>query len=231
MRNLNITFNLGSPFNPYEQLLGVLPTLSKAHVPIAFQGLMSNENSEIIDFYPEKFPIDLNGKKYAWQGVALLPFIDETRLVAAMKPFYKDLTEAQLQECLVGNEYVFSGEDNEIYEPLCLIYGKNKGIELVDVDLFGSVSKDDNVCLPGSTLYNPFEEMKLDEIPNNASISAVYVMPSYHARFVFPARLLRGVRMPNKQLNAIDFDFVRSGGGSRGRGRGRGGYDSRYISI
>ena len=30
---------------------------------------MIDEDSEIIDFYPGEFKIDLNGKKYAWQGM------------------------------------------------------------------------------------------------------------------------------------------------------------------
>lgn len=60
---------MGITFNPFEQLMGVLPGDSRAHVPPAFQNLMVDENSEIIDFYPKKFPIDLNGKKFAWQGI------------------------------------------------------------------------------------------------------------------------------------------------------------------
>lgn len=46
----------------------------------------------IIDFYPEDFKIDLNGKKFAWQGVALLPFVDEKRLIKAVQPYYSLLT-------------------------------------------------------------------------------------------------------------------------------------------
>lgn len=57
------------------------------HFEILFQ------YSPIIDFYPEDFKIDLNGKKFAWQGVALLPFVDEERLHKALEPLYDELTE------------------------------------------------------------------------------------------------------------------------------------------
>jgi 5'-3' exoribonuclease 2 len=53
------------------------------------------QKSTIIDFYPEDFKIDLNGKKFAWQGVALLPFVDEKRLFKAIKPYYSELTEEE----------------------------------------------------------------------------------------------------------------------------------------
>lgn len=34
----------------------------------------------------------MNGKKYAWQGVALLPFVDENRLKQALLPLHDSLT-------------------------------------------------------------------------------------------------------------------------------------------
>ena len=34
------------------------------------------EESVIGDFYPEKFSLDMNGKRRLWQAVVLLPFID-----------------------------------------------------------------------------------------------------------------------------------------------------------
>ncbi len=72
------------PFKPLEQLMGVFPAASRSHVPKPWAELMTDPEASIIDFYPEDFKIDLNGKKYAWQGVALLPFVDETRLKAAL---------------------------------------------------------------------------------------------------------------------------------------------------
>ena len=57
-----------SQFKPLEQLMGVFPAGSKKFLPTTWQTLMFEADSPIIDFYPTDFKIDLNGKKYAWQG-------------------------------------------------------------------------------------------------------------------------------------------------------------------
>jgi 5'-3' exoribonuclease 2 len=44
---------------------------------------MLQDDSEIIDFYPLDFEVDLKGKKYAWLGEVILPFIDADRLLKA----------------------------------------------------------------------------------------------------------------------------------------------------
>ena len=75
--------------------MGVFPAASRQHVPLPFGKLMYSPRSPIIDFYPEDFQIDLNGKKFAWQGVALLPFVDEKRLFKACKPYLHELTEEE----------------------------------------------------------------------------------------------------------------------------------------
>ncbi len=56
------------------------------------QGLMFQESSPIIDYYPEDFSSDLNGKQQDWEAVVLIPFIDEKRLLEAMEPFMQFLT-------------------------------------------------------------------------------------------------------------------------------------------
>lgn len=103
---LSTQFDKGSkPFNPLEQLMGVFPAASSSHVPSPWATLMSDPDSEIIDFYPEDFKIDLNGKKFAWQGVALLPFVDERRLIRAVKPYYKNLTSDEGELYSYGNYF------------------------------------------------------------------------------------------------------------------------------
>eukprot|EP00170_Pyropia_yezoensis_P001327 contig_5894_g1331 len=89
----NIHFSLGRPFRPFTQLMGVMPASSgKLVLPRCYSRLMSSLKSPILEYYPEDFEIDLNGKRFAWQGVALLPFVDEKRLHAALEPLAPLLT-------------------------------------------------------------------------------------------------------------------------------------------
>ena len=46
---------------------------------------MFDANSPILDFYPEDFISDLNGKKQEWEAVVKIPFIQQDRLLRAMK--------------------------------------------------------------------------------------------------------------------------------------------------
>lgn len=55
--NLELKYDLGQPFLPYEQLLGVLPAASKALLPVAHHSLMSSIDSPIIDYYPSNFQV------------------------------------------------------------------------------------------------------------------------------------------------------------------------------
>ena len=79
-----MNFQLGQPFRPYQQLMGVLPDRSKRIVPTPYHDLMTNPGSPIIDFYPRDFELDMNGKKMEWEAVVKIPFIDEKRLLSAM---------------------------------------------------------------------------------------------------------------------------------------------------
>ncbi|MGH0145668.1 UNVERIFIED_CONTAM: hypothetical protein FKN15_015303 [Acipenser sinensis] len=84
---MKLLFDMGKPFLPFEQLLGVLPAASKDLLPKVYQDLMISEDSPIIEYYPLDFKTDLNGKQQEWEAVVLIPFIDE---------FYKKKNSVQV---------------------------------------------------------------------------------------------------------------------------------------
>ncbi|KAJ3743348.1 exoribonuclease 2 [Lentinula detonsa] len=222
---MDIQFELGQPFKPYEQLMGVFPAASRKHIPEPFHYLMTEEDSPIIDFYPSTFEIDMNGKRMAWQGVALLPFIDPLRLLEAMKEPYTKLTEDEIRRNTWGNNSIFTSDTHPLHPFYEQLYGKRRPKEPLQIDpnlskgISGSVLPNPE-CLPGSTYLTPLVEQKLPDIKNDRSLSVFYFFPKQ----ITPHHsvLLPGIIRPPRILSANDLEHARNGG--RGRGRG-GGYD------
>ncbi|KAL1116455.1 hypothetical protein AAG570_004928 [Ranatra chinensis] len=105
--DLKIDFELGHPFLPFQQLLAVLPAGSKEFLPRSLQNLMTCTDSPLIDFYPKDFEIDMNGKKQEWEGIVLIPFIDQDSLLKAMEPCYTDFTEEERIRNTHGPMYIY----------------------------------------------------------------------------------------------------------------------------
>ena len=102
-----IKLDKGKPFPPLAQLLSVLPPQSAQLVPPAYRDLMLSPTSPVFDAYPSDFSLDLNGKRAEWEAVALLPFIDEVRLLSAVRAIEKDLSEAELARNVLGDDIYY----------------------------------------------------------------------------------------------------------------------------
>ncbi|XP_050708654.1 5'-3' exoribonuclease 1-like isoform X2 [Eriocheir sinensis] len=106
--HMKMDFEMGHPFLPYQQLLAVLPPLSKKLLSKAYWGLMCNEDSPLKEFYPSTFLTDLNGKQQDWEAVVLIPFIDETKLLEAMETCNTYLTEEERNRNSHGPMYIYT---------------------------------------------------------------------------------------------------------------------------
>ncbi|KAJ9104036.1 hypothetical protein QFC19_004170 [Naganishia cerealis] len=233
IQQYDIKFNLGAPFQPFEQLMGVFPAASKTHLPEPFHALMTSEDSPIIDFYPEDFEIDMNGKKMAWQGVALLPFIEQDRLLSAIASKQHHLTDDEKRRNSHGVNVMLIMDENPLYQQFSKLYTKKRPNEAVPIDgklsfgVFGSVLPDPT-CIPGSTLDTPLPNIEAcPDLHDNRALSVQYWFPKQ----LKPHRsvLLPGARPARPVLDDYDKDKVR-GSGSRRRGGyggpGTGGHNS-----
>lgn len=102
--NKKITFELGTPFKPFEQLMAVLPARSRKLMPIEYRPLMTEAHSPIIDFYPDKVDIDMNGKTATWEAVVLLSFVDEKRLIETLQPIEAKLSPEETKRNSFGTD-------------------------------------------------------------------------------------------------------------------------------
>ncbi|XP_076757496.1 5'-3' exoribonuclease pacman isoform X1 [Xylocopa sonorina] len=113
-KDLKLEFEMGEPFLPFEQLLAALPAYSKELLPAAFQPLVTEGTSPIIDYYPDEFQTDLNGKEREWEAVVLIPFIDAKDLLEAMAPHYAKLTSEERARNKHGPMCLFSYTENNL---------------------------------------------------------------------------------------------------------------------
>jgi 5'-3' exoribonuclease 2 len=174
--DMELSFDKGIPFKPFEQLMGVLPASSNHAIPEVFHDLMRNPDSEIIDFYPEDFAVDLNGKKFAWQGVILLPFIDEKRLLAAMEKKYPLLSEDERLRNTVGRDVLMLSDGHPLYQDLVSnFYSKKQGDPKYKLNmhisegLAGKVERNETY-IPHSSLVSSLEEYGMPTLEDDRSL-------------------------------------------------------------
>ncbi|KAL6008140.1 5'-3' exoribonuclease 4 [Asimina triloba] len=106
--DLEITFFLGKPFKPFDQLMGTLPAASTAVLLL------------------------LQMKHTISQGVVKLPFIDERRLLAETKKLEETLTMVILSATCISdgmNGFIRLGERNACRR---VIPSPVKGLESID---------------------------------------------------------------------------------------------------
>ncbi len=109
---------MGKPLKPFEQLMACLPPSSSDLLPTPYQWLMKSSKSPIIDFYPESFTIDMNGKRWPWEAVVLLPFIDSNRLLSASNKFVSDdlLSADEVRRNQLGEVVVFTRSNSSSHD-------------------------------------------------------------------------------------------------------------------
>ena len=211
---ISTEFELGQPFKPFDQLMGVLPAASAHALPPAFYPLMADEDSPIIDFYPKHFDLDMNGKRFAWQAVALLPWIDADRLLKETRNLDCTLTPEEANRNTINIELLYAHEQLPISK--CMLKVANVASKIDDEDIrekcalkipaadadgaCGEVlplKASDGDCCP-KMIESPM--MREENINENRVVCARYRLGTTKV----PPRLLEGTVLPKPILDQSD---------------------------
>lgn len=211
LSELDINFKLGTPFKPFDQLLGVFPAASSHALPEPYRRLMTDPNSPIIDFYPIDFEVDMNGKRFAWQGIAKLPFIDEARLLAEVHKIENLLTPEEKRRNAIMFDLLFVNSCHPLSACISTLDNKCKNMpnteravvkEKIDPKESGGMNGYLSLCAgePCPPIFrSPVASM--EDIMDNHVICAIYRLPDMHKHIARPPP---GVKYPKKTVTIGD---------------------------
>uniref|UniRef100_A0A7E4V7F8 5'-3' exoribonuclease n=1 Tax=Panagrellus redivivus TaxID=6233 RepID=A0A7E4V7F8_PANRE len=215
------------PFNPLEQLMAVFPAASRAHIPEAWHHLMLNDQSPLIDFYPPDFEIDLNGKRFAWQGVALLPFVDQQLLLSELAKVYHQLTDEEKRRNVRGTDRIFVGKDHPLAQALIDVFASGKEVNFevkrnadgaiendwVHYDpsltngMAGEIAWDKDAVDIGGRYPSIFRnQIDYPDVNPNMCVMTAYRDPVFPRGFKYSAERLPGAAVPEPVLKPKSYD-------------------------
>ncbi|XP_042044875.1 5'-3' exoribonuclease 3-like [Salvia splendens] len=191
LSRVKVKFQKGFPFKPFDQLMGVLPPSSSHALPEAYKGLMVDGESKIIDLYPIEFKMDVDGKRFLWQGICILPFIDEERLLVETKKVENELKDEEKIRNEETHHRLFLRHSSELRLELssCRVRMSSEKIK-------GPVAIHSHIKGIEGTLHVTSDQIERDD-DEKSDICIFYEIPRC---FKFVPRLLEGVNLPEKTV-------------------------------
>ncbi|XP_030501745.2 uncharacterized protein LOC115716957 [Cannabis sativa] len=204
---LKIQFTLGVPFKPFDQLMAVLPAASAHALPVSYRKLMTDASSPLLAFYPTDVELDMNGKRFSWQAIYKLPFIEETILLSEIARVENELTEEERQRNKLGMDVLFVHVTYPLAMNILSFYRSNVDhLSLIDTQIKQEIVPESsdgmngyifvsNIPVQPEQIYSPIDGM--DMIADNKVLSVFYNSPAFHAHI---PRAPNGVHYPKKSI-------------------------------
>ncbi|RLM58366.1 hypothetical protein C2845_PM18G01050 [Panicum miliaceum] len=204
LSQFKISFTVDKPLRPFDQLMAVLPQESSFALPKCYRKLMENEESSVQKFYPSDLQIDTHGKRFLWQAIAKLPFIDEKLLISATKTVENELAVHEMSRNTVRQEKIFLRNSNTLASNAAIgqifdCSSKKLPIDPATSELGGWISLVNNNGVSSGFFRSPIRD--LEDLRNDQTVSFMFFNPE---RVKILPRLLEHVKKPEKTLTEAD---------------------------
>jgi 5'-3' exonuclease len=93
------------PSEPFKQLLSILPQTSSGLLPSPLDTLL--HVSPLKEYCPSTFEVDMKGKKSDWEGVPIIPFIDQTTVTTEYNKYIGKVSKSCLQRNARNQTYSY----------------------------------------------------------------------------------------------------------------------------
>ncbi|TVU13934.1 hypothetical protein EJB05_37374, partial [Eragrostis curvula] len=206
LSQFKISFTKDKPLRPFDQLMAVLPP-ERQHscaLPNCYRELMESEGSSIQKFYPSDLQIDTHGKRFLWQGIAMLPFIDEKLLLSATKTVENNLTMHEMSRNTARQEKIFLQNSNTLASHAASTQTSDCSSRKLQIDpsisdLRGWLSSAEDNDMSSGLFHSPVKD--LEDIRNDQTISVLFFNPETTKPI---PRLLDNITIPEKTLTEDD---------------------------
>ncbi|KAL4567271.1 hypothetical protein LXL04_022850 [Taraxacum kok-saghyz] len=201
LSNTKVMFQRGSPFKPFDQLMAVLPSMSAQALPLQYQSLMTADDSSILDFYPDDFDVDTDGKRFLWQGICKLPFIEEDRLLSETKKIEKELNKEEAERNAENADKLFLHSSENLSLWIISSFNESRAIQQnSSIKIDTSLSEDIN----GFVHPNPGSKNVGDSsgLANEHDVLCVYYDPPTFSLHI--PRVLEGTNIPEPVVTEAD---------------------------
>ncbi|XP_027083017.1 5'-3' exoribonuclease 3 isoform X1 [Coffea arabica] len=180
LTQVNVKFQKGLPLKPFDQLLAVLPPKSCHALPEAYKRLMVDADSSILEFYPARFETDADGKRFMWQAICKLPFIQEDRLLVETKKAETELKDHEKERNAETADQLFIGSSSGLGEQIssvyknCTSFMQNDYIKINDM-LNDGLSGFMHLCEADQDVFCAFYKLPSDYVPKRLLAEGVNI--------------------------------------------------------